>query len=400
MTRVLRRLDQERRPGLSLHHARVLWCDSGRYVSWEEGDWVLRRNEESVALCRDGRDSVVAGTRVWTRRLRWKVVTPLVPPEVAALRSCAQLTRVKECVADSHPLRAQSTTMSPDPLSPTPLPGSFPRSPPTSPRTLNPRTLPPPSPQTSLSSIQGRRSGISTGLGVCFAPSSPPIPLSPLPPRPHAHFSTTSISRSASRSAHSRRSSITSTAPSTIDHGATPTASRRPSRRPSLSHLASFLSGIEHHTRVRNPGMSGGRGVSRSASRSQSRAGEGRHDSRSSSRRSSIGAHLGKLVRENTSGSGSGGELGDEGWTGEEPFLDTAPSSPRPKRTQTHDSYGGSGLEDVDVFDEGDRVGVGVWLEGRGGWARDCFEDTAEGMGSGVGELEVVRRLGEGTYAM
>lgn len=107
----------------------------------------------------------------------------------------------------------------------------------------------------------------------------------------------------------------------------------------------------------------------------------------------------------------------------EEPYLETAPSSPLPqsnqarlcsittsyspplmekRRTSTHDSFA-NGLEDVDVFDEGERVGVGVYLEGRGGWARDCFEgteDVGKGAGSVLGELEVVRRLGEGTYAM
>lgn len=96
----------------------------------------------------------------------------------------------------------------------------------------------------------------------------------------------------------------------------------------------------------------------------------------------------------------------------EEPFLDTAPSSPVPRRTRTSDSYardamsegGGGGLQGVDVFEEGERVGVDVWLEGRGGWVRDCFADSSEGgPGNGIGgprELEVERRLGEGTYAM
>jgi hypothetical protein len=87
----------------------------------------------------------------------------------------------------------------------------------------------------------------------------------------------------------------------------------------------------------------------------------------------------------------------------EEPFLDTAPNSPLPKRTRTHDSFS-SGLQGVDVFEEGERVGVDVWLEGRGGWVRDCFADSSEGgPGNGIGgprELEVERRLGEGTYAM
>jgi hypothetical protein len=96
--------------------------------------------------------------------------------------------------------------------------------------------------------------------------------------------------------------------------------------------------------------------------------------------------------------------IGAYPYSGEEPFLDTAPSSPVPRRTHTHDSFS-NGLEDVEVFDEGDRVGVGVWLEGRGGWARDCFGDSRDGTepGNGIGgpgELEIVRRLGEGTYAM
>lgn len=93
----------------------------------------------------------------------------------------------------------------------------------------------------------------------------------------------------------------------------------------------------------------------------------------------------------------------------EEPFLDTAPNSPQPKRTRTSDSYVHAGtsandLQEVDVFEEGERVGVDVWLEGRGGWVRDCFADSSEGgPGNGIGgprELEVEKRLGEGTYAM
>lgn len=92
--------------------------------------------------------------------------------------------------------------------------------------------------------------------------------------------------------------------------------------------------------------------------------------------------------------------IGAYPYSGEEPFLDTAPSSPVPRRTHTHDSFS-NGLEDVEVFDEGDRVGVGVWLEGRGGWARDCFGDSRDGTepGNGIGgpgELEIVRRLGRG----
>lgn len=63
----------------------------------------------------------------------------------------------------------------------------------------------------------------------------------------------------------------------------------------------------------------------------------------------------------------------------------------------------------VEVFTEGERIGVDVWLEGRGGWVRDCFADKAsmdrdgKGMGNGLDgprQLEVERRLGEGTYAM
>lgn len=177
------------------------------------------------------------------------------------------------------------------------------------------------------------------------------------------------------------------------------------------------------------------------------------------SRRSSISAgsphpYLIPLVRENTTGGvGSGvtaarneeewedddaggfsgvddsGEAIESGWAPktfkplptprilstemeEEPFLDTAPNSPVPKRTKTTDSYAQStgsggdsgGLSGVDVFEEGERVGVDVWLEGRGGWVRDCFAEASEGgPGNGIGgprELEVERRLGEGTYAM
>lgn len=150
----------------------------------------------------------------------------------------------------------------------------------------------------------------------------------------------------------------------------------------------------------------------------------------------------------------------------EEPFLDSAPNSPNlpvlpnPNghaqarrsvssaysaltRTSTamsssssfpyaSENGGGEGQTDlstIDVFDEGERVGVGVWLEGRGGWVRDCFAEGKayglvsnggngesgegeNGRGGGVvggvggnvlggpGVLEVERRLGEGTYAM
>lgn len=421
--------------------------------------------------------------------------------------------------------------------------------------------------------VQSRRSGVSMGLGVSFAPfppeghhhhvnSSISGDISPLSPGSiHPLLNSTMISRPASRSvsrsvsrSHSRRSSIgfpssTSSPHSELDHNHPPppytqnniinntttttsTSSNRPSRRPSLSHLASFLSGIEHHTRVRNPGIIGGRGVSRSASRSHSRVGESRRGTRDSSvdtfggedgietlngsgsggagawsggrsrassiapqsRRSSIngiplgygyptnsgsttsnsgnttnsGSNIDGLAMERSVGSlyeyseerrNTGTVMEEEldlGFrtpistpsfaqqqnqqhlpprifhppstpriysteTDEEPYLETAPSSPNPQyrtttrppqfppsphhhqRTQSHDSFS-NGLEDVDVFEEGDRVGVGVWLEGRGGWARDCFgEEEGEAGGNGIGgpgELEVVRRLGEGTYAM
>ena len=342
------------------------------------------------------------------------------------------------------------------------------------------------------SGVQSRRTGVSLGLGVSFAEDDSPSNHY----SSHNHSTNVMLSRPASRS-HSRRSSLINPlgSGSNLDMNSscsttTSTSSQHPSRRPSISHLASFLSGIEHHTRVRNPGVTGGRGVSRSASRSQSRAGEHRrsHERQSSldedgveilsyggrmshsstygsrassiaprSRRSSInGVPIGYGYPPNSSGGNSGS--GNEGlersvgslWeeeergtvmeeseasfktplqqspqaqqvplprifhppstprmysteTEEEPFLDTAPSSPQPRRTRTHDSFS-NGLEEVDVFDEGERVGVGVWLEGRGGWARDCFGDAADEVpGNGIGgpgELEVVRRLGEGTYAM
>ena len=220
--------------------------------------------------------------------------------------------------------------------------------------------------------------------------------------------------------------------------------------------------------------MHGGRGVSRSASRSQSRASEFRRTDcgsddepdddepdddygfRRSSRRSSLTSarsQLHSLVRENTTG-GTGsdnsptttpsalaerlsGALGlhttpspplippSDARTfrplstprvlgtsmDEEPYLDTAPSSPQPhfrQRTRTldsNDSYESesSGMQGVDVFEEGERIGVGVWLEERGGWITDCFDEPGEEPGNGVGGpgvLEVERRLGEGTYAM
>lgn len=147
---------------------------------------------------------------------------------------------------------------------------------------------------------------------------------------------------------------------------------------------------------MRSPGVNGGRGVSRSASRSGSRVGVDRRKD-SSSRRSSI------LVDQPHS-SWRPYQPDDE----EEPFLETAPNSPlgRVRSFASIADSEGDGLAGVDVFDEGERVGVGVWLEGRGGWARDCFggdnagdEGVAGGFG-GPGELEVVRRLGEGTYAM
>lgn len=64
------------------------------------------------------------------------------------------------------------------------------------------------------------------------------------------------------------------------------------------------------------------------------------------------------------------------------------------------------------MFEEGERIGVGVWLEDRGGWVRDCFGEGEDELGGrpleengGIvpgapTEMEVVRRLGEGTYAM
>ena len=65
----------------------------------------------------------------------------------------------------------------------------------------------------------------------------------------------------------------------------------------------------------------------------------------------------------------------------------------------------------MDVFEVGERIGVGVWLENRGGWVRDCFSSEEGELEIGVGgggeglldaptECEVVSRLGEGTYAM
>ncbi|GAA5941265.1 hypothetical protein JCM1841_003615 [Sporobolomyces salmonicolor] len=376
----------------------------------------------------------------------------------------------------------------------------------------------------SRGSVQSRRSAASLGLGVQFAamneltssfnhvngngsggsPSpSPSRAYSPPPPM------------SPTAQSHSRRSSLTfaplptpsNTSPSATTSTPAPsgTASRIPSRRPSLTHLASFLSGIEHHTRVRSPG---GRGVSRSASRSQSRAGgrrggtrgtsyrvnsdgseleeepseaeedaeeesdyeggfmfgapsygsgrrrrTGTASSRASSirsRRSSISRVEGdggsphpllhELVRENTTGGVAPADAGKASsvweetfetykpsvlttpttprivrppqptFPDEEPFLDTsAPNSPIPRRSRTYDSLapGGHDLSTVEVFEEGERIGVDVWLEGRGGWVRDCFAGRAERDGKAPGngldgpkQLEVERRLGEGTYAI
>ncbi|GAA6020461.1 hypothetical protein JCM10207_000008 [Rhodosporidiobolus poonsookiae] len=460
------------------------------------------------------------------------------------------------------------------------------------------------------SSVQARRSAASLGLGVHFAnmnelaapsPSTPSSSLSPSrsSTSPGGSQSTSPSPSRAYSPPSSRRSSLTAAvhaAPFTPsssgpppgfgyttstplsalpEDGPPPTSSsssRAPSRRPSLTHLASFLSGITHHTRVRSPGVHGGRGVSRSASRSQSRAGmdrrrygsggesdagsvsggsggdgEGGEESdddgagsevsffggfggggsasrsRAGSRRrrtttaSSGGAAgslsrassvrsgrsrassisvasasttmhplLHELVRENTTGgdvpsSGDGaatatataglpndgpnvvaggagataaGTVKPATWEAtfeaykpsvvtvpvarvhpppppthtvpdEEPFLDSAPNSPDlahariPQRTQTYSSLARTSsfastapsdaddLSLVDVFDEGERIGVDVWLEGRGGWVRDCFAGRADVDGKAPGngldgpkQLEVERRLGEGTYAI
>ncbi|GEM11788.1 hypothetical protein Rt10032_c17g5805 [Rhodotorula toruloides] len=346
------------------------------------------------------------------------------------------------------------------------------------------------------------------------------------------------------------------TATAAIQPLATPSLSSPTLSSPSLTgaknHLASFLSGITHHTRVRSPGPSGGRGVSRSASRSHSRASsvsgrrrsagggsddegeggwtpgdgvggwedgaqggtEGREfnwfgtalagstttsgfngptgrfrsvsatssgpspcnrarstSSRASSirtrsRRNSLTPSLAsasttshpllhELVRENTTGGVvpsevvQGGDGKVQQWeatyetykpsvlttprfqrtaTGdEEPFLDSTPNSPRTgagsgalvARTKTYDSCVSSSSEDgsesaasndlsaIDVFEEGERIGVGVWLEGRGGYVRDCFAGRADKDGKAPGngldgprQLEIERRLGEGTYAI
>ncbi|GAA5929358.1 uncharacterized protein JCM15063_004130 [Sporobolomyces koalae] len=383
------------------------------------------------------------------------------------------------------------------------------------------------------SSVQSRRSATSLGLGVQYAnmndltASSSSAASGSKSPSP-ARMSPPILSSTT----HSRRSSLQFTT------AQPPTPStQNPPNRPSLTHLASFLSGIEHHTRVRSPG---GRGVSRSASRSHSRAGgmrrryrgvgsdgseldpgdESEDDQRRSprggfssedeylpeedeppeegfmfgppsqgptgrrmratssrassirsrSRRSSISRSvleredgsphplLHELVRENTSGgvgpiniaqtpgihdSARATEIWEEtfetykpsvlatpttpriarpagGYSyadDEEPFLDTsAPNSPampnrrgRTYSSATTDSAVTQDLSTVEVFTEGERIGVDVWLEGRGGWVRDCFADpatldrTGKGMGNGLDgprQLEVERRLGEGTYAI
>ncbi|SCV72804.1 BQ2448_4341 [Microbotryum intermedium] len=388
-----------------------------------------------------------------------------------------------------------------------------------------------------LSGVQSRRStAVSLGLGVSFAPlvcdpttsasfsraTSPNLVHSPSPQRAASPRSD-SVQSSTSTRDHSRHDSFSATSGAAMPVGGTSTrsSSRMPSRRPSLTHLASFLSGIEHHARVRDPGPSGGRGVSRSASRSQSRAGERRPATeyngdfdeeelddieddplssvsglasaissssrrRAGSRASSVAAasrrsslnlssergsphpFLHPLVRDNTTGgpspsvkSPSTSNDGSSGWgrrhdlddddddgsawgdktatpvsrdlanirtfvppitprvlsteMDEEPFLDTAPNSPHSTTKRVH-SFSALGeaadpsvvsdgdLSTVDVFEEGERVGVDIWLEGRGGWVRDCFGSNSEGgPGNGIGgpkELEIERRLGEGTYAI
>ncbi|CDR48557.1 RHTO0S18e02740g1_1 [Rhodotorula toruloides] len=443
-------------------------------------------------------------------------------------------------------------------------------------------------------SVQARRSVASLGLGVQFANmneltghggGSGSGSLSPA----GSGSAVGSTSPSPQRKGGSRRSSVqfataTPSSPPRISSPSSPTIpptaslfppaagttapSAAPLSTPSLSsptfssaslatagaktHLASFLSGITHHTRVRSPGPSGGRGVSRSASRSHSRASsvsgrsrmpssgggseagaaeeegeswtpgdgvgewedgaqggtEGRefnwfgtalagstttsgfngptgrfrspsassrpppHTNRArstSSRASSIHTRsrrnsltpslasatshplLHELVRENTTGGVvpsevvQGGEGKVQQWeatyetykpsvlttprfqrttTDEEPFLDSAPNSPRAgagqlvARTKTYDSFvsssedGGESaasndLSAIDVFEEGERIGVGVWLEGRGGYVRDCFAGRADMDGKAPGngldgprQLEIERRLGEGTYAI
>ncbi|BGP43962.1 hypothetical protein JCM10450v2_008176 [Rhodotorula kratochvilovae] len=400
-------------------------------------------------------------------------------------------------------------------------------------------------------SVQARRSAASLGLGVHFANMNElAASLSPSPTagRSPSHSPGASPSPSASTSTSparpeaDRRASVSFAPPpstaTAAGAGAAAAGSRVPSRRPSLTHLASFLSGITHHTRVRSPGPSGGRGVSRSASRSHSRAGsqggrrrraasgesfaaseagaragtddgeddeededgrwedqdEGEDEDRggfdwfahappasgafrtpsisrsrgvraasrtssvaSRSRRSSVASMqppgtpgaanmhplLHELVRENTTGgvvpttsasSGPDGAATAAAWESanetykpsvlttprpayhlspdEEPFLESGPNSPAQlARTKTYDSVLSEAvsedLRDVDVFEEGERVGVGVWLDGRGGYVRDCFAGRADVDGKAPGngldgprQLEIERRLGEGTYAI
>ncbi|KAL7337110.1 hypothetical protein BJY59DRAFT_717659 [Rhodotorula toruloides] len=392
-----------------------------------------------------------------------------------------------------------------------------------------------------------QRKGGSRRSSVQFAtatPSSPPRISSPSSP---------TIPPTASLFPPAAGTTAPSAAPLSTPSLSSPTfSSASLATAGAKTHLASFLSGITHHTRVRSPGPSGGRGVSRSASRSHSRASsvsgrsrmpssgggseagaaeeegeswtpgdgvgewedgaqggtEGRefnwfgtalagstttsgfngptgrfrspsassrpppHTNRArstSSRASSIHTRsrrnsltpslasatshplLHELVRENTTGGVvpsevvQGGEGKVQQWeatyetykpsvlttprfqrttTDEEPFLDSAPNSPRAgagqlvARTKTYDSFvsssedGGESaasndLSAIDVFEEGERIGVGVWLEGRGGYVRDCFAGRADMDGKAPGngldgprQLEIERRLGEGTYAI
>ncbi|GAA5993463.1 hypothetical protein JCM10908_002203 [Rhodotorula pacifica] len=497
-------------------------------------------------------------------------------------------------------------------------------------------------------SVQARRSVMSLGLGAEYANmnelTSPVLAHSPVHSAPGSRERALSTTAAAGRTAGDEKSPTLqySTIPTGGGGSGSGGTSRRASvqfadptspnnaaaRRPSVTHLASFLAGVQHHTRVRSPGPSGGRGVSRSASRSVSRAGsvsraasvvsrrrrrrrrsasgesvlsseggafefdddedegeasDGERDeedsegergaeeqdeedwrsrlmratqagggppptsygyydddqpepkefnwfppvgggdggvggtggpasswfrspsvqqrrapsvasssvsrassihsvTRRSSRRNSVAASttgttgptsphpaLHELVRENTTGgvvpsenvaipgsgpSSAGATSAASEWEAtnetykpsvlttprtrratspasvlsEEPFLDSEPNSPRSParlmhRTKTYDSYASSSRDDfsdldggdepmndlanVDVFDEGERVGVGVWLEGRGGYVRDCFAGKVDRDGKAPGngldgpkQLEVERRLGEGTYAI
>ncbi|GJN94770.1 hypothetical protein Rhopal_007862-T1 [Rhodotorula paludigena] len=406
---------------------------------------------------------------------------------------------------------------------------------------------PSPEPEPALPPHSGARSPLPRG-------SSPPFDLAPPPPQPQTPATLDAPPREPSASRRSSVQFAPTVPPSQQPPGmtSTPALTRAPSRRPSLTHLASFLSGITHHTRVRSPGASGGRGVSRSASRSASRASStagrprrrergasaggassaggyaeddeseserdererddddfeqvravvedgfdwfgggpgggatgafrspsaGRRRAPSSrassiaprSRRSSIVSQqhvppgtpgptsphplLHELVRENTTGGAVPSDVLEAGKAGqweatyetykpsvlttprgashpraaagagahdnsdEEPFLESAPTSPAGlARTKTYDSVlsdsddarsdVSNDLREVDVFDEGERVGVGVWLDGRGGYVRDCFAGRADIDGKAPGngldgprQLEVERRLGEGTYAI